>query len=252
MAKSSMLVNITSDNKLASETTDNFSITFGPNIPINGNFGMALESLSLWYSWYNISSDYNNTQLRYYNGSAWKNVSITPGLYGVTDINTYLQNQMLANGDFTTGAGGNIFYISLTPDYNTFKLQVTVSNSYQLDLSIGNLYLLLGFNPIIVTSTQQGTNNINISNGVDRVLVHLDCITGSWLGSSSSDVLYSFSPDGSPSSLLQIKPYRLIYLPMNRSGYLNSLRVYITDQQGRRLNLNGETVSLQLALRKLG
>ncbi|HRP37085.1 MAG TPA: hypothetical protein PLS50_04705 [Candidatus Dojkabacteria bacterium] len=248
----SILLNISSDSRQPNESTDNFTVNFQPNVPLlGGNYGIALEACSLWYSFYNISGDYNNTTFRYYNGSVFKNITITPGLYAIDDINAFVQAQMKANGDYTSTPGGDVFYITLTPNYNTFKLRITISSSYQVDLTVGNLYQLFGFDPIVVTTTQEGSNNVNITNGIDRILIHIDCVSGSFAGTQSSDVIYSFSPDGAPSSLLQIKPYALIYLPLTKHGYLNQLRVYVTDQQNRRVNLNNETVSLQLSLKKI-
>lgn len=246
----SILLNLSSDSRLASETTDNFTVNFSPSVPIPGNWTVALQSASLWYSWFNISPDYNNQTFRYYNGSVWKNITITSGLYGLPDINTFIQAQMKANGDYTAGSP-DVFYITLSPDYNTFKCLITVSGGYQVDLTVGNLYLLLGFNPIVVTTSQEGVNNVNITNGVDKVLIHVDCVTGSYTGTTTSDVIYGFSPNVQPSSLIEIVPYQLVSLPVNKSGYLNYLRVYVTDQQNRRLNLNGETVSLSLILKRI-
>jgi hypothetical protein len=249
---STYLLNITSDDKKPNDTTDNFTIDFQPPIYIPNNWAIALESLSIWYSWYNISTDYNNTTFRYYNGVTWKNITITGGLYTIDDLNSFLQTTMKSNGDSgVDGSGNDVFYITLTPNYNTFKLLINVSNSYQVDLTVGTLYQLLGFTPIVVSSTQYGVNNVNITNGVNRIMIHMDCVTGSYKGSSSSDVLYSFNADGAPSSLLQIKPNRLIYLPLNKSGYMFQIRIYVTDQQNRRVNLNGEETSLSLYLKRL-
>ena len=247
----SYFLQISSDNMDGGGTTDSFTVSFSPPLYIPGNWQMSLESMSLWYSYYNISQDYNNQTFRYNNGTSWKDITITPGLYTIDDLNTYIQAQMKANGDSGTGTGGeDIFYISIEPNFNTFKLQINISNSYQVDLTVGNLYQLFGFDQIVVSSSQQGTKNVNITNGVDKLLVHIDCVVGSYVGSSASDVIYGFNVDGPPSSLLQIRPYRMIYLPISKSGYLYTMKFTITDQEGRRINLNGETVTYSIHLRK--
>ena len=249
---SKYLLNLTSDDKQDGSTTDNFTISFQPPLNIPGNWEMALESLSIWYSWYNISSDYGNQSFKYYNGSTWKTITITPGLYTIPNLNDFIHASMKANGD--TGTDGNnndVFYISITPNYNTFKLLISISNGYQVDLTVGNIYQIFGFTQMIVSSSQEGVNNVDITNGINRILVHIDCIVGSYKSGSASDVIYSFNADGAPSSLLQIKPNRLLYLPINKSGNLFNLRMYITDQQNRRVNLNGEEVSCALYLRRV-
>jgi hypothetical protein len=247
---SSILINISSDNRTQSENTDNFTVPFSPSIPISGNWVIALQSAGIWYSWYNISEDYSNTIFRYYNGSVWKNINITSGLYSLDDINIFIQAAMKANGDYTAGSP-DTYFITLTPNYNTFKCAITISGGYQIDFTVGLLNELLGFTPIIVTTSQEGLNNVNITNGIDKVLIHLDCVVGSYTGSSSSDVLFGFSPNTSPSSLIQLEPNNLVFLPLSKSGYLNNIRVYITDQRNRRLNLNGETVTLALVLKRI-
>jgi len=249
---STYLLNISSDDGQTNDTTDDFTINFSPPLTIHGNWAMALQSMSMWYSYYNISSDYDNQIFRYFNGSAWQNIIITPGLYSIDDLNAFLQASMLANGDTGTDSSGNpIFYISLTPNYNTFKLLITLSNSFEVDFTVGNLYQILGFPQSVITTTQYGINNVNITNGVNRIMVHIDCVVGSYASSMASDIIYSFSADGAPSSLLEINPARLIWLPINKSGYLYHIRITITDQQSRRVNLNGEEVSLALYLKRL-
>lgn len=249
---STYLLSLGSEDKRPGDTTDDFTINFSPPIQIQENWEIALDSMTLWYSYYNISPDYGNQIFRYHNGTTWKNITITAGLYTIDNINEFVHTAMKADGDTGTDVNGNdLFYISLTPNYNTFKLLISVSNSYQVDLTVGNLYQLFGFTQIIVSSSQEGANNVNITNGVDRLLLHLDCITGSYKGGTTSDVLYSFNIDGPPSSLIQIQPYNKIYLPLNRSGFLFQVRIYLTDQKNRRVNLNGEEVSLTLTLRKV-
>jgi len=155
---------------------------------------------------------------------------------------------MKANGDYTAGSP-DTFYINIAPNYNTFKLRITISNSYQVDLTVGTLYQLFGFTQKIVTTTEEGINNVDITNGINRILIHIDCIIGSYKSSGSSNVIYSFNADGPPSSLLVIKPNHLLFLPIDRTGYLQSMKIYLTDQRDRRLNLNGEEVSMSLYLR---
>lgn len=248
---STYLLNISSDDRRSTSTTDDFSIAYQPPPSIPGNWMIALESFSMWYSYYNIAPNYDNQTFKYYNGSTWKTITITPGLYTIPDLNNFLLASMKANGDSGTDVNNNdVFYITLTPNYNTFKLLISISNGYQVDLTDGYLYEMLGFEPIVINSSQEGVNNVNITNGVNRILIHVDCVVGSYKGSSAADILYSFNPDGAPSSLIQIKPNRLIWLPINKTNYLTDIRLYITDQQGRRIDLNGEEVSCSLVLKR--
>jgi len=238
------LINISSDDKTGSETTDNFTSPI-PNLICRGNWEIALESMDIWYSWYNISADYNNQTFRYYNGAAWANITITPGVYSLEAINTFVQAAILANGDTPAN-------LVLSPNYNTGKTALTLAGGYQVDFTVGTINELLGFAAAIVTTSQEGTNIVDITNGVDRVYVHCDWVTGSVAGGIASDVIYSFSVNSRPSSRAQINPNHLLFLPMKVSGALNRILIRLTDQRGRRLNLNGDRVALQLFARPIG
>lgn len=237
------LVNISSTDKTGSETTDNFTSPI-PNLVCKGNWQIALESMDIWYSWYNISADYGNQIFRYYNGSVWKNITIKAGLYALEDINTFIQAGIAGNGD--TGAN-----ITLAPNFNTGKCILTLLGGYQVDFSASNLYQILGFVATVFTTSQEGTSNVNITNGVDRIYVHCDWVTGSIANGINNDVIYSFSVNAKASSRVEIKPFRPLFLPMKVSGLLTRMAIRITDQRGRRVNLNGEDIALQFYLMQM-
>ena len=49
---------------------------------------LALDRLSMTYSWYNIRSDYKNNKIKYtHDGSTWQTITFTDGLYSYSDIN---------------------------------------------------------------------------------------------------------------------------------------------------------------------
>jgi hypothetical protein len=241
---------VSSESRAGTETTDDFTVGFTPSINIPGNWSLALESLTLWYSYYNISVAANNQTFRYYNGAIWKDVIVTPGLYTIEALNSFIQTAMANNGDYTVGPPVS-YFISILPNYNTFKTRVTISGGYQVDFTVGNLRLLLGFDSKIVTATEESAGNVNITGGIERLQILCDIISGSYSGGSLSTVLYSFSVDVPPSSQIQISPNRLIFLPLTTTGYLNRIRIRIVDQLGRRVDLNGEPVTASLILRRV-
>lgn len=246
----SYFLNLSSVDRKASETSDNFTLSFTTPIEIPGNWTMGLESLGIWYSWYNISSDYNNQTFHYYNGSVWKDIVVPSGLYSIEDYNRYIQSQMKANSDYTVVSGVDTFYITVSPNYNTFKLDIILSGGYQVDLTVGTLYELFGFTSKIVSTSESGTNNINITNGVDKIMICVDCITGGYRGVVASNVIYSFQANGEPSSLLTIKPFHVIFLPLTKSGYLYDINIKVVDQSGRRVNLNNEDMNMSIVMKR--
>lgn len=242
---------ISSDNRRVGESTDDFTIYFTSPLELIGNNAIALTECNVWYSWNNIHSDYGNQLFRYYNGSSYKTITIPNGTYSIDDLNNYVHSIMKANGDYTTVSGVDTFSINLTPNYNTFKLDITIANSYKLDLSTGTLYVMLGFSAQELTSSQSGTSNVDITNGVSKILLHCDLCTGGYQSGTNSDIILSFQANDKPSSLLEIKPFRPIFLATNKSDKIQSIRFYLTDTLSRRVNLNGESLNITLEIKKL-
>lgn len=79
----------------ASQKAHDFRIYFDPPIFLDPkkNYKAALNRLmNMSYSWYNISTTYNNNQLKWRKASGdWQTLVFSDGLYNYTDFNWYLQ-----------------------------------------------------------------------------------------------------------------------------------------------------------------
>jgi hypothetical protein len=230
-------------------SSGDFTTKFESPIQLNGTWEIGLVRASCWYSFPNVSNTtYNNALIQYNNGAVDKQFTIPEGTYPVADLNTYIQNQITANGD----VGGNI---TITPNYNTGKITVVIAGGYNLDLSVSNFYLLLGFSatqvalPIAVTTT--GDNLADITNGVDNLYIRCSAVKGSYVGANNSDGIYAFLPDKPPHSSIDILPNTTTYVSLDENSLLDRIRMYITDQQGRLINFRGETTTYLLHLRQL-
>jgi hypothetical protein len=247
-----MLINLESSS--TSQTTHNFVVNFNSfELDPESNYEIGLIQASIWYSWYNISSSFTNNQLRYSpnNGANFYNVVFDDGIYSVSAINQKLQSVMKANGHYSVVSGIDTFNITITPNYTSGKVNVEVSNNYQLDFTTSTLRDLLGFTSIVVSSTQEGTYLADITRGVNQIQVHSSLAEGSYSNSEASDILYAFVPNSSPSTLIKIQPTFPVYLPINTRNNIQNIRMRITDQQQRTVDLNGEQVSYLIELRKI-
>jgi hypothetical protein len=199
----------------------------------------------LWNSLPNISVSRNNNTFRFYNGATWSsNITIPTGNYSVDDLNLAIQTLISSNG----GVGTNVV---ITPNYNTLKSDILLKNSYRLDLSIGTLNILLGWPLAIVSVSGSGTELVDISNNITSYQIHCSIVDGSSSISngSSSDVIYSFSPDKPAGNLLNKEVINLIFVKCN-TFYISSMRIYITDQaQNLLTDLSNENISITMILR---
>ena len=233
-----------------SGSSGNFSVYYNPPIEldINKTYELALISADLWYSWHNIKA--SNNKFRYSNnsGTNWYNLTLTPGAYNVTDINTEIKRLIKANGHEPDN-------VTITPNYNTLKSRLTLANGYQVDFTDAtipsNLRVVLGFKSKLINANgdHDSDNPVNITT-INTVQIRCDLISSSYINGSSTDIVHSFSPTVPPGYLLNIQPRNLIYLPINRKSIINSITIRITDQSGNNINLNGERTTFYISLRE--
>ena len=158
----SIFLKIDSSSAPASRS-DDFTVYYGNGIRLDGDWEIALISGYLWYSYYNISSDFGNNIIRYRIGAVVQTDIILPnGVYSITDINDYMQTVMQSRAHYN--APSDLYYINIVPNYQTLRVDVTVSNTFALDLTAGTLYALLGQTSQLVSVNTVGSTNADITN----------------------------------------------------------------------------------------
>jgi len=133
------------------------------------------------------------------------------------------------------------------------KVQITLSNSYQIDLTRSTFNNLLGWNQAVYNfnGSQEGTSSANINNSINTLLIHCDVVGASYQNNNISDVLYTFVPNVSPGSNISVEGRpTLIYLPLKIPDLIYKIRMYITDQKNNIINFQNEPITYLLHLRK--
>ena len=112
-------------------SNQNTNTTFKYNF-INGGFTckdyeMCISSITIPYSFYNVSSYYNNKtfSLIFPTGSTTINYDFTlpDGFYTITDINSYIQQQCVLNGAYLINTSGEyVYFVKLV--YNAIYYSV--------------------------------------------------------------------------------------------------------------------------------
>lgn len=251
----SFLLNLDSSTATNITKTDDFTIFFNDALNLSGDWEVALIKSNLYYSWYNISAEKGNNVFRYYNGALYRtDVTIPDGQYSIDQLNEFVQQVMKDNGDFTLLGSTEVYDISLEPNYSTGRVRIELTNNYRFDLQLSDLYLLLGFDQIEVTITSEGVNLANINDDINSLLIHCDVIesSASFNNSISNDIIYSFVPDSIPGTNINVEPRWPIYVPLYVIGNrLKRIRLYLTDNLQRRVNLNGEPFSALLHFKRI-
>ncbi len=229
-----------------------------PTLQAPSNWSVALMSATCWFSMNNVAAEFENNEFRYNNGSTWKTITLPDGTYQLSQINSYVQAGMKANGDSGTDSDGNdVFYITLTGNTATLKVDITIANSYQLDLS-GNYKIrdLLGYDSQVLDTngTYSGEAEADMTRGLSAIQIHASIVGntpygGSYANGTQSDILYTFPLFEQPGYQMNIEPNTLIYLPIGISK-IQDLRIRWTDQNGVALNFDGQPTTVLLHLKK--
>jgi hypothetical protein len=245
MSVSGQQLVLNSENSGSSVSND-FTISF-PGMGLNTRgCEVALSQITMTYSWNNISAAIGNNIIGYRTSSGGTTTFITlpDGNYVLNNISSYLQMSINQN----SGTGTNI---QIVANGTTIKTNVTLAGGYCLDLTRGTLYQMLGWTSPILITTQGLTaspTDANITT-VNNVLVHCSLVSENYYNGTSSDILYTFPPAYLPGSLIAINPLPVIFTRINMD-VVNSIRLYITDENNQSLNLNNQPVTVTLIVKK--
>ena len=150
-----------------------FTIKFNPSLKLDPDKShqLALDRLSMTYSWYNIRSDYKNNKIKYtHDGSTWQTITFTDGMYSYSDINDYIHQHMSQKSHHSTDPKGEKKYsINLTFVLSTYRVLVSLDGDYQPDLRGTEFGVLIGSEKKRITKTEHGTRLPNITVYWDKI-----------------------------------------------------------------------------------
>ena len=169
-----------------------------------GEKSIALSNLSIYYTWKNIKSSYNNSKFKI-SAPTWNNKFELPdGSYSVSDIQDYFEYILKKHGENTDKPSVQI-YVNKTENRVTFKIK----NGYSLELLTSETMKLLGSTKNKITKDKNGENvpHLEIT---EVVLVHCNIVNNDY--QQDSRVLYTFVPNKPFGSLLEISPRNHTFL----------------------------------------
>lgn len=252
----SILLNLSSDNRTTDSLgSDDFVIQFASPIKLGDlQWELSVVSVNFWNSNPNVSGPlYNNNYFDYSpdGGATWKTITFLEGTYSVQGLQSEIARQVTSNGDIAAN-------IVFSPNNSTLRVELQILGTYQVDLGTGSLlYELLGFTPAqiaapFVAGFYVGGNVANLNRGINQIYLRSDLIDpqGSYDSKVGSDVLTDCAFQGRPSgaSVTIEKKYQ-IWLPVKKVPYIESVRIRLSDQLGRRYSIRDEPLSVQLNMR---
>ena len=234
-----------------SAKSTNFTTRFNPPIKLNGvEHEIALTSLETYHSFPNINEKNNIFKYSSDNGTTWKIIKIPKGSYGLLGIYNEILKGFRENGDYDEI--NKKYPIILLGNKNTSQIIMEISANYNVDFTVANsINTVLGFNSIKYNEGNHKSENIIEILPVNSIFVHVENVIGSYMLGIASSVLYSFFPNVAPGVKIIERPFQRVYLPIITQD-IHEIRLKLTDQTGKILDLRGEnlTVSLHLTERK--
>ena len=211
---------------------------FSPPL-VGEGYEVALIGLCTYYSYPNVD-EYNNTILFHDRArKIRKDIRLPRGCYELDEIYEGVMKQMgwtKSNAPVVIGKNKITLRASLLVKYS-WAVEFPAKNS---------LGTVLGFDSRKEPWISEKIVNIL---SVNSILIHCDMISGSMVDGVKSPVIYNYSPNVMPGSKIVGDPVKPIYLPVSKD-VINELNIWVTDQENRLLDLQGEKIVLTFHMRE--
>ena len=166
------------------------------------NKNMALANLSIYYTWKNVKSTYNNNKFKI-SVPTWNETFELPGgLYNIPEIQDYIE--YIIKKHETIGENVPILIYANTKNN---RIVFKIKTGYKLKLLSKETMKLLGSTKDIIDSDKNSENVPRLEN-VEVVLVHCHLVNNSY--QQHSRVLFTFVPNKQYGQLISISPHSLV------------------------------------------
>ena len=202
--------------------TSKLDLRLGENV-------FALSNLSIYYTWRNIRSSYNNNKFKI-STTTWNDEFELPdGSFSVSDIQDYFKYIFKKKHRENANKPSVQIYVNKIENRITFKIK----NGYSLELLTPETMKLLGSTENKITKDKNGENMPHLEI-TEVVLVHYNIVNNDY--QQDSRILYTFVPNKPFGSLLEICPTNHKFLKTFNSEY-NEIKVWFTDRNSKPLEI---------------
>ena len=190
----------------------------------NPKKNIALVNLSIYYTWENIKTEYNNNKFKI-SAPTWSGTFDLPdGLYTFDDIQDYFEFIIKKHETLTDNLPVQI-YANKIKNRIVFKIKT----GYKLGLLTPETMKLLGSTKKVVDK-DKNSENVPKLESVEVVLVHCNLVKNDY--QHASKVLFSFVPNKQFGQLLNISPHVFTMMITVNTEFF-SPKVWFTDQSSK-------------------
>ena len=204
-----------------------------------GQKSIALSNLSIYYTWKNIKSSYNNNKFKISAPSWSDGFELPDGSYLISGIQDYFEYILKKHNENIDNPSIRI-YVNKIENRILFKIK----NGYYLELLTPETLKLFGSTESKITKDKNGGNVPHLEI-VELVLVHCNHVNND--SQQDSRILYTFVPNKPFGSLLEILPTNHIFLIVFNSEF-QEIKIWLTDQTIKPLKVE-DKINLTLIIK---
>ena len=202
----------------------------------NPNKNMALASLSIYYTWKNVNSNYNKFKI---SAPTWNDTFDLPdGSYNIPAIQNYFE-YIIKKHETIADTAPILIYANKISNRIVFKIKT----GYKLELLLKKTMKLLGSTRDTIDADKNSENKPRLEN-VEVVLVHCNLVNNSY--QQASRVLFTFVPNKQYGQLISISLNSLIFLKTMKTEF-SEIEIWFTDQNNNSLEIE-DNVNISLII----
>ena len=204
----------------------------------NPNKNMALGNLSIYYTWKNVKSTYNNNKFKI-SAPTWNDTFDLPdGSYNILEMQDYIEYIVKKHKTIAETAP-ILIYANKISNRIVFKIKT----GYKLELLSKETMKLLGSTRYTIDADKNSETVPRLEN-VEVVLVHCNLVNNSY--QQHSRILFTFVPNKQYGQLISRSPPSLIFLKTMNTDF-SEIEIWFTDQNNNALEIE-DNVNISLII----
>ena len=218
-------------NTLNSKTNESNRFIYQFNAKLNlknPNKNMALTNLSIYYTWKNSRSEYNNNKFKIFAPTWNDEFNLPDGYYSVSDIQDYFEYIIKKHETIADNPPAQI-YVNKIKNKIVFKIKT----GYKLELLTKETMQLLGSSKKDIDQNKD-REIVQKLETVEVVLVHFNLVNNNY--QQASKVLFTFVPNKQFGQLITITPHSPTMLKTTNAEF-SFIEIWFTDQNNRPLEI---------------
>ena len=193
-----------------------------------GQKTVALSNLSIYYTWKNIKSSYNNNKFKISAPTWSEEFELPDGSYSISDIQDYFEYISKKHSESVDNPSIRI-YVNKMENRITFKIK----SRYYLELLTPETMKLLGSTESKTTKDKKGENVPHLK-VFELVLVHCNLVSNDY--QQDSRILYTFVQNKTFGSLLEILTTNHVLLKTFNSEF-QEIKIWFINQTSTPLEI---------------